>query len=674
MTNKFSWNGLVSLAGAILLACLLVACGGSSGGPGGSCVNVDPTRSPVLPGCGTSTSPGSGTSAPSITMLLTDGSGATTMNLTPDSGGVVKVSLKDTNGAAVPNTVVSFSTTDNTGVFSPSSRTAMTDASGNASVTLAAGTQAGAFTVSATATVGTTSVKASANYTVSFPTLTLSAIQVVPATLSAGGNASITVSVMNGSTAYAIPVAVNFTSACIAAGKATIGTPVTTQNGVAVASYTDKGCGTSDTLTATVVLPNATLTKSATITVLPATIGSIKYVGVDTANIALKGTGGPNRAEYATVKFQVFDKNGSPVIGKQVNFAFADSNATSTTGGLKLSPATATSSADGTVTTAVFDGTIPTSVRVVATVDGSNPPLTSVSSQLVVSSGVPDQAHFSLSTSTGNCEGWNIDQLCSTVKVTLGDHFGNPVPDGTAVNFSTEGGVIGASCQTAGGICTVPLYSAQPRPEGRITVLAYALGEESFTDSNGNNVFDPGEPFTDLQPNIFRDDNESNSWNAGEPCIGINPPPGCSAAGDGIYNGVLRIPQVKSAQALYVSGQLVQQFSTSAANITIAPATLTCGSATSVTAQVTVRDLNGVWMPAGSSIGFSATFNGAFPLATSPQAASVPNVVLGVGSPLGIPTYAVNVSCPPTVGATGLFTVTVRSPSGVVTTATAPIN
>jgi protocatechuate 3,4-dioxygenase beta subunit len=674
MTIKISWKRLAGAAGAVLLACLLVACGGSSGGPGGSCVNVDPARAPVLPGCGASTSPGSGTSASNLTMSLVDSSGGTTMNLTPDNGATVKVTLKDNSGIAVPNTVVTFSSSDATGVFSPSSRTAMTDASGNAAVALAAGTQAGAYTITATATVGTSSAKATANYTVSFPTLTLSAIQVTPSTLSAGGNASATVSVLNGSAAYTIPVAVDFTSACIAAGKAVIGTPVTTQNGTAVASYTDKGCGTSDTLTATVTLPNATLTKSTTITVLPATIGSIKYVGVDSSNIALKGTGGTNRPEYATVKFQLFDKNGSPVAGKQVNFAFADSMGTSTTGGLKLNPAIATSAADGTVTTAVSDGTIPTSVRVVATVDGSNPPLTSVSSQLVVSSGVPDQAHFSLSTTTGNCEGWNIDQVCSTVKATVGDHFGNPVPDGTAVSFSVESGVIGASCQTVNGICGVPLYSGQPRREGRLTVLAYALGEEAFTDSNGNNVYDPGEPFSDLQPNIFRDDNENGRWDAGEPCIGVNPPPGCSAAGDGAYNGVLRIPQVKSAQTQYVSAQLIQQFSTSSANITISPSTLSCSGLTSVTAQVTVRDLNGVWMPAGSSIGFSATFNGAFPLATSPLAVTVPNVVLGVGSPLGIPTYAVAVSCPPTVGSTGLFTVTVRTPSGVTTTATAPIN
>jgi hypothetical protein len=39
----------------------------------------------------------------------------------------------------------------------------------------------------------------------------------------------------------------------------------------------------------------------------------------------------------------------------------------------------------------------------------------------------------------------------------------------------------------------------EPRPaDGRVTVLAYAIGEESFVDLNGNNTYDPGEPFQDL--------------------------------------------------------------------------------------------------------------------------------------------------------------------------------
>src|SRR5262249_1945617 len=137
--------------------------------------------------------------------------------------------------------------------------------------------QAGAFTVTASATAGTLS-KASKNYTVSFPSLSLSDIRLSPSTLPAGGNASATVTVLNNGTPYLQPVSVAFTSACVQAGKATIGSPVVTQNGVATASYTDKGCNSADTLTATVTLPNATLTKTAQLTVLPAATGSLKFI------------------------------------------------------------------------------------------------------------------------------------------------------------------------------------------------------------------------------------------------------------------------------------------------------------------------------------------------------------------------------------------------------------
>jgi hypothetical protein len=613
-----------------------------------------------------------GSNAPSLTLAIIDSGGAAFNALTPTRGGTLVATVKNNQNLPVSGAVVTFSSSDATAVLSPAIGTALTDASGTASVQLAAGTQAGAFAASASSSVGGTGVKATANYTVTFPVLSFSEMTLNPTTLAAGGNASISITVLSNGSPYAQTVPVSFSSPCAALGKAVIGSPVLTQNGVAVASYTDKGCGTADTITATATLPNATLTKSGTLNVLPGTAGSIKFVGVDNSNIALRGTGGAGRPEYSTVKFQVFDMNGSFLAGRQVNFVFSDSNSTTTTGGLSLSPSSATTAADGTVTTVVANGTQPTSVRVVAKVANTNPPLTTVSSILVVSNGVPDQAHFSLSTEIGNCEGWSIDQLCSNVNVILGDHFGNPVPDGTAVNFSAEGGNIGASCVTKDGRCSVPLYSSNPRPSGgRVTVLAYALGEENLVDNNGNNVYDSGDSFMDKSPDIFRDDNENGSWNAGEACIGPNTNRTCTTPGDGVYNGVLRKPQLPSAQTLYVSSQLVQQFSTSSANITISPATMTCTPGSAVDAEVRVTDLNGLMMPARTSITFATTWSGAGPV--YPAGATVPNVVLGVGQTLNPPTYAVTITCP-AIDSPGKLIVTVTAPSGTVTTATRNID
>ncbi|XLZ70735.1 hypothetical protein ABT364_01855 [Massilia sp. SR12] len=673
MLTQLRLNSLVNFLVACLLAGLMAACGGG-GSVNDGCVNVDPSRPSTLPGCGTSTNPGTGTSNNStITLALVDSAGAPLLNLMPDSPGIVKVVLKDARSVAVPDAVVSFTTTDITAVLSPSSGTALTDATGAASIKLAPGTQAGAFTLTTTATVAGVAVKASKTYTVSFPALTLSDMVITPSTLSAGGNASVTISVKSGTANYTQPVSVAFTSACVATGKATLGTPVVTQNGTAIASYTDKGCGTADTLTATVVVPNATLTKSGTINVLPAIAGSIKFLSVDTTNIALKGTGGLGRPEHATLTYQVFDKNGSPVAGKLVTFQFADTGTTTATGGLTLNPVSATTGADGTVTTSVAGGTIPTSIRATATVDGSSPVLTTVSSHLVVSSGVPDIGHLTMGITIGNCEGWDYNQECGKIEVLAGDHFSNLVPDGTVVNFSTEGGVIEDSCKTVKGRCQVSLFAANPRPaNGQLTVLAYMTGEESFTDSNGNNVYDAGEPFTDLRPDVFRDDNEDGSWSAGEPCISSVPNSTCSAAGDGVYNGVLRVPQIKSAQVQYIAKQFVAQFSTSKANITFGAGAITCSNGGTTDVQVTVADLNGNWMPFNTVISFSTLF-GTVSTIVIPASTKVPNVVLGVGEAVNLKTYTATIACPTPAG-TGQFIVKVTTPLGEETIAKKQIN
>lgn len=678
MLTQSRMKSWINFLAACLLAGFLAACGG--GGSNDGCLNLDPNRSSALPSCSgsgtTNSTPGTGTSTSgSLTISMQDSTGAALANLTPDTPATASAVLKNSSGVPVANSVVTFTTSDSTGVLSPATGTALTDSNGAASVKLAAGSQAGAFTLTASSAVGSVPVKATRNYTVSFPVLTMSAIVVSQSTVPAGGNASVTVSIKNGSANYTLPVSVAFTSSCVKAGKALIGSPVITQNGVAVASYTDKGCGTVDTLTATAVVPNATLTSSVDITVLPATAGSIKFVGVDTTNIALKFTGGVNRPEYSTVKFQVFDMNGAPAVGKQVNFTFSDSGTGTTTGGLKLNPATATTAADGSATTTVSDGTIPTSVRVVATVAGSSPTLTSVSSLLVVSSGVPDQRHFTVGPAVGNAECFDIVQPCTMITAYLADHFSNQVPDGTVVNFTTEGGMIIDSCQTKDGICTVPLYSSNPVPSnGRVTILAYALGEENFDDLNGNNTYNDGiDGFPlvyDLKPDIYRDDDENGSWTSGEPCIGSSPNATCSTPGDGVYNGVLRIPQQPSKQTLYVSHSFVMQFSTSHAKITVNPSPISCiGTSTDV--QVTVTDEHNLLMPASTNISFTATY-GTNSVTVDPATAKVNSYVLAIGEPLVPPVYTVTIPC---MGASkGSFTVTVTAPSGTQTSLKTQIN
>jgi hypothetical protein len=689
------------------LALALSACGGGSSP---TCTSDIATLCDKLgvPSVAPSTATGGTTTSAlgTLQLSLTDASGVAQATVSPTQAGTLRALLRDSNGAAAPDVAVTFTTTDSTGAFVPSSATALSDQSGVAQVGLPAGTQTGAFTVTANATVGGKVAASSVSYAVAFPTLALSALSVTPQPLSSGGNASISLTVLNGTAAYAPPLAVAFSSPCATAGKAVIGSPELTQNGVATASYTDKGCGVADTVTASVALGGTSVSKTGVVTVLPAKAGSIKFVSANTTNIALKGTGGFGRQEFSTLTFQVFDTTGNPVAGKLVDFVFADCVPTTINdcsaplgvvgvGGLTLNPTSATSAADGTVTTLVAAGTIPTSVRVVTWIDGVKPMVTTLSNVLVISTGVPDQQHFSLATETGNCEGRDFDQKSSTVTVTLGDHFSNPVANGTVVNFTTESGVIDASCViNDSATCGVLLWASGQRPaNGRVTVLAYVLGEESFFDYNGNNVCDNcddmlGLEFNakygyDIKPDIFRNDDESGvrvqnpdgtwkmvgTWTPGEPCIGPNTNGTCNTPGDGKYNGVLRNPQVETAQTVYVSGPLVQMFSGSHANFTFNPPALICPVDGTVDVLVTVKDDNGNLMPAKTIIDLEVVF-GAYVGAVIPNKYTVPNVVLAVGEPLLVPSYKGTVKC---FGGNGIFSASATTPNFVKTTDSIPI-
>lgn len=709
-------------------AALVSACGGGGGSDG--CTDL-PGRSASLPSCstGSSTTQAGSTAAASVAVSLSSSSGATLTSVSPEQPATLQAVVKNSNGTAVPNAAVTFTTTDKTGVFIPSSGTALTDSNGVARITLPAGSQAGAFTVTAATTVGSTAFLGTTNYTVAFPALTLSALTIAPATLSSGGTASLTVTVLNGSTPFTPAQSISFTSPCVSAGKATISSPVTTVNGVASTSYTDRGCGGADTITASTTLSGTTFTKTGTVNVQPASAGQVAFVSALPQNIALKGTGGAGRQESATVTFKVLDRNSNPVSGQAVNFTL-----NTTVGGLSLNPPSATTGADGTVSTVVAAGTVNTPVRVTAALPGTT--LATLSDQLVVSTGVPDQNSFSLSTQIFNVEGMGHDGCAapvgSSVTVRLADHFNNPAPDGTAVSFTAEGGTVDASCLTGltsttlingavitqkgvPGECSVRFCSASPRPtDGRITILAYALGEENFTDLNGNNLVEEATEFVAARDDLgdpFRDDRAITGANAngiddiwssgnaarvpGETFIDSNADGIWTRTGDGYYNGVLKSPlnvNTTPANTVHIRGSLVQVLSTSEAKIDpISPTPFSLDHCvdgtpfvnTAKTFAIAVRDNNptrfaantlpGNILPAGTKIEFT-TSNGTLLSNASfvvPNTAEPSSAVWTYGISVQSDATQTNAAggylCTNTVSS-GSFNVKVTTPLGLITT------
>ena len=115
--------------------------------------------------------------------------------------------------------------------------------------------------------------------------------------------------------------------------------------------------------------------------------------------------------------------------------------------------------------------------------------------------------------------------------------------------FATEWGLIEPSCVTENGTCSVTWQtsSGDTAPaDHKNTIMAYSVGEESFTDVNGDAIFDDNDnatpSFNDIEE-PFVDSNRNSIYDSGEPIIdvingndvtGVN---GVHDFGDTFFNG-----------------------------------------------------------------------------------------------------------------------------------------
>ena len=100
-----------------------------------------------------------------------------------------------------------------------------------------------------------------------------------------------------------------------------------------------------------------------------------------------------------------------------------------------------------------------------------------------------------------------------TITAYIGDRNNQTITGSHTVHFETEWGVIDPSCVTVDGSCSVIWSTASFEPaffpgndaagHPGSTIVAYTLGEESFTDLNDNNLFDDTDaatiPFDDFE-------------------------------------------------------------------------------------------------------------------------------------------------------------------------------
>lgn len=614
-----------SYLAALLLVVLLAACGGGGGSPGlvpGQ--TIGPKQGPVL------------------TLALQDATGAPTSAIGVSGSTFLAATLTDPSGKPIPNQLIDVSG-DATKVIFPDGNTALTNAVGIATVKIARAsliaTGAGSLTATYNFIVGAfplfpdgssaptsdTVITGLLSYQISAANIALTNLDVGTGPLAAYGTRQISVQAsFNGAAATGAAVQVSFSASC---GQVTPPTVATNSNGIAITTYsaTDvagtsttstQGCGGKSVEIAASTSGGTAVSKLLNVTAAPAT--NMSFVAVTPSRIYLANSGGPTQA---IADFKLVNAVGDPLQGQTVQLTLKTSNggipkATLGTVG-NTSPINLITDANGKVSVPIFSGTVPTNV-VVNAAFVSNPAVQTDSAILTIASGRPAQSRVSLSIEKLSIEGASTDNISTNVTMSLADRQGNPVPDGTAVNFVTEGGVMIPPSCTTGAVagnsqCTVQIRSQNPRPaNGRVSILAYVSGEEDFVDSNFNNVYDCGEAFTDLGT-AFRDDNENGSYDTGE----FSVPRNASSSTCGV--GTLPSPQ--SGDGVWgtadVRKQAVVIFATSQAAISgvfqpplttsITVGTTTTSVTEIVGLDVTVSDLNGNSMPTGTVITLAVT-------------------------------------------------------------------
>lgn len=507
--------------------------------------------------------------------------------------------------------------------------------------------------------------------------------------LAAGAATTLSVNIVSSTnTLVTAPIEVTFNSRCYAAGEATLTSAGAATNkastaiGQASITYTAKGCVGADEITASAVIGDTAKVARVTIAVAQDTVQSIRFIDATPDKIFLKDSGG---AQTSAVRFLVLGNAGAPIKNIPLNFTLSTQ-----VGGIALTTASATTDSTGHASTVVQAGTIPTAVEVIATESESG--VTARSNKLSIGTGMPDQDSMSISASRFNPPGWDYNGEQVDITIHLADAFNNPPPDGTSVQFITEGGSIDTNCATVNGTCFVTWKSQTPRPSnGRVTILATTVGNESFQDVDGDGLYTPGtdifNSFNDggnCNPNVplstaeatpggndepcddlgeaYLDANEDGEYNAGEKIVDFNIN-GSFDTENGIYNGVLCAVEGEgcSKQPVNIRQEIVLSMSserpmTQSGRLLGQPEFIEMGANETTSFNVTLADINGNAMPIGTTVSLNTS--------TASDVTINQSMSGAVPSTLSPTTFTVTLKASETKRPTGSFNIVITSPKG----------
>lgn len=234
---------------------------------------------------------------------------------------------------------------------------------------------------------------------------------------------------------------------------------VTNANGDATVPFSSSQTGTA-IVTATAGAASANYT----LYLLPGNPNSIQ-LSFTPNSVGVRGSG---RNETLLITATVRDANNNPVLdGTEVYFNINNSPG----GGDFLSSTGAIPTINGQATVAYNSGTVSGTARVRAVCSG----ISAVSTEILIYAGpafienIADgcaSSHMAIGASPCNMFGMDVVGESVEIVCLVGDRYNNPVTPGTAVYFTTSGGVITTATgyTDSAGFARVRLYSGNPLP------------------------------------------------------------------------------------------------------------------------------------------------------------------------------------------------------------------
>lgn len=206
----------------------------------------------------------------------------------------------------------------------------------------------------------------------------------------------------------------------------------------------------------------------------------IAFISATTSDIFISGVGA---LENSVLTYEVRDSLGTPI--DQSKRALANYNLNFfpdvfVTGGTppRLIPSSDSTDNNGRLRVNLSSGTQAGVVQVIVSIVTPGGTIRSQPVRVNVSSGFPDQAHFSLTTVNYNFPGLDRFFIRTNITVQVADKFGNPVQSPTAVAFFTRNGSVTSNNSVTGadGFLTQELISGSPFPEGVYAFTALGPG------------------------------------------------------------------------------------------------------------------------------------------------------------------------------------------------------